>query len=241
MAGGVSGGGSAGRTGRRECRSPTRSAPLTDSSHRSMMNSSRAMDSLSMLMSRWHSLRFRRLGKLLLSYTDGGSLNGDVLRQEELELLIRKGAQLRAEHIVDSDMVCVPPGGVVLVVAGARAGDAVKPHSRQIGHGKRRVTVEMVGFDEPLEQIPTHHRRFIGARRGEGRRRNGCSTGARRWKDAVASMGHSPGFRGASWDCGASSPTPTPTPTLTLTRRHPRRAHRCCSLSCLHYTNLSAA
>ena len=33
----------------------TSSAPLTDSSQRSMMNSSRAMDSLSMLMSRWHS------------------------------------------------------------------------------------------------------------------------------------------------------------------------------------------
>lgn len=34
----------------------TSRAPLTDSSHRSIMNSSRAMDSLSMLMSRWHSL-----------------------------------------------------------------------------------------------------------------------------------------------------------------------------------------
>jgi hypothetical protein len=33
----------------------TSSAPLTDSSQRSMMNSSRAMDSLSMLMSKWHS------------------------------------------------------------------------------------------------------------------------------------------------------------------------------------------
>ena len=35
----------------------TNSAPLTDSSHRSIMNSSRAIDSLSMLISRWHSLR----------------------------------------------------------------------------------------------------------------------------------------------------------------------------------------
>ena len=37
--------------------------------------------------------------------------HGDVLREEELELLVRKGAQLRAEHIVDSDMVSVPPVG----------------------------------------------------------------------------------------------------------------------------------
>lgn len=36
---------------------PTRSAPFTDSSHRSIRNSSRAIESLSMLMRRWHSLR----------------------------------------------------------------------------------------------------------------------------------------------------------------------------------------
>jgi hypothetical protein len=42
---------------RRHCvRIPTSSAPFTDSSHRSIMNSSSAMDSLSMLMRRWHSL-----------------------------------------------------------------------------------------------------------------------------------------------------------------------------------------
>ena len=33
----------------------TNSAPLTDSSHKSIMNSSKAMDSLSIEMSRWHS------------------------------------------------------------------------------------------------------------------------------------------------------------------------------------------
>jgi hypothetical protein len=33
----------------------TSRAPLTDSSHKSIMNSSRAMDSLSSEMSRWHS------------------------------------------------------------------------------------------------------------------------------------------------------------------------------------------
>lgn len=140
--------------------------------------------------------------------------DGDVLRQEELELLVREGAQLRAEHIVDSDMVCVPTGAACQSRRRGRcgAGVAVKPHSRQIGHGKRRVTVEMVGFNEPLEQIPTHLGRFIGARREKGGR-TACST----LKDAVASngsMGHPTGFRGARaagaelelWNCGASSP-----------------------------------
>jgi hypothetical protein len=32
----------------------------------------------------------------------------DVLRQEELKLFIGECAQLRAEHIMNSDMVCVP-------------------------------------------------------------------------------------------------------------------------------------
>jgi hypothetical protein len=41
---------------REEGGAPTSSAPLTDSSQRSMMNSSSAMDSLSILISRWHSL-----------------------------------------------------------------------------------------------------------------------------------------------------------------------------------------
>jgi hypothetical protein len=36
-------------------RGNTSRAPLTDSSHKSIMNSSRAMDSLSIEMSRWHS------------------------------------------------------------------------------------------------------------------------------------------------------------------------------------------
>lgn len=39
-----------------ECGSKrTSNAPLTDSSHRSIMKSSKAMDSLSMDMRRWHS------------------------------------------------------------------------------------------------------------------------------------------------------------------------------------------
>lgn len=36
----------------RACRKPTKSAPLTDSSHKSIMNSSKAIDSLSTLMRR---------------------------------------------------------------------------------------------------------------------------------------------------------------------------------------------
>lgn len=95
-------------------RVPTRSAPLTDSSHRSIMNSSNAMDSLSMLMRRWHSLHVADWvsccsieGAPEASY----GVSGHILRQEELELLIGEGAQLRAQHIVDSDMVSVPSGG----------------------------------------------------------------------------------------------------------------------------------
>ena len=50
------------------------------------------------------------------------------------------------------------------------AGVAVKPHSRQIGHGQRWIRIEMVGFNEPLKQVPTHLGRFIGAQQEEGGR-----------------------------------------------------------------------
>lgn len=37
-----------------------------------------------------------------------------------------------------------------------------EPDSRQIGHGERGVTIEMLGFNEPLKKIPTHLARLIG-------------------------------------------------------------------------------
>lgn len=37
---------------------------------------------------------------------------GDVLREEELELLVGELAQLRTEHIVDSDVICIPAVGI---------------------------------------------------------------------------------------------------------------------------------
>ena len=52
----------------------TSKAPLTDSSHKSIMNSSNAMDSLSTLMRRWHNLHYisygleHSEGRLWLSY-----------------------------------------------------------------------------------------------------------------------------------------------------------------------------
>ncbi|KAJ8118990.1 hypothetical protein OPT61_g132 [Boeremia exigua] len=70
-------------------------------------------------------------------------------------------------------MVRVPPGGMRQydeVVDSCSAGVAVKPHSRQIGHGQRWVTIKMVGFNEPLKQVPTHLGRFIEARREVGGR-----------------------------------------------------------------------
>lgn len=35
--------------------------------------------------------------------------SGDVLREEELELVVGELAQLRTEHIVDADVVCIAP------------------------------------------------------------------------------------------------------------------------------------
>jgi hypothetical protein len=69
-----------------------------------MMNSSRAMDSLSTLIKRWHNLfGMSWVGRV-------GCWSVDVLREEELDLLIRKLAQLGAEHIVDADVICISPG-----------------------------------------------------------------------------------------------------------------------------------
>jgi hypothetical protein len=72
-----------------------------------MMNSSRAIDSLSMLISRWHSLSRH------VSYTLSRrrQVGGDVLREEELELLVCELAQLGAEHVVNADVVCIASGG----------------------------------------------------------------------------------------------------------------------------------
>jgi hypothetical protein len=56
-----------------------------------------------------------------------GHAGGDVLREEELELLVRKLAQLRAEHIVDADVVCIASAGAASVSApGVSVKDAVR-------------------------------------------------------------------------------------------------------------------
>jgi hypothetical protein len=39
-----------------------------------------------------------------------GTSSDNVLWQEELDLLVRKLAQLGAEHIVDADVICISPG-----------------------------------------------------------------------------------------------------------------------------------
>ena len=45
-------------------------------------------------------------------------VDGDVLREEELELLVGELAQLRTEHIVDSDVVCIPAAVMAMVSQG---------------------------------------------------------------------------------------------------------------------------
>ena len=47
---------------------------------------------------------------------------GDVLREEELELLVGELAQLRTEHIVDSDVVCIPAAVMAMVSQGPQCG-----------------------------------------------------------------------------------------------------------------------
>ena len=85
------------------------------------MNSSRAMGSLSTLMRRWHNLR-------AVSYRPGSAPTErprgdvDVLRQEELNLLVGEVAELGAEDVVDPDMVCVSPAGET-----ARSAEASSP------------------------------------------------------------------------------------------------------------------
>ena len=93
----------------------------------------------------------------------------DVLREEELELLIGELAQLRTEHIVDANVVRIATTVRWLLVTDFMAditdNVAAVVDSRKIGYGQRRVGVEMIRFYEALKQIPTHLGRLIGAQR----------------------------------------------------------------------------
>jgi hypothetical protein len=42
--------------------------------------------------------------------------DGNILREEELELVVGELAQLRTEHIVDADVVCITPAIVAASV-----------------------------------------------------------------------------------------------------------------------------
>jgi hypothetical protein len=42
--------------------------------------------------------------------------DGNILREEELELVVGELAQLRTEHIVDADVVCIAPAIVAASV-----------------------------------------------------------------------------------------------------------------------------
>ena len=81
------------------------------------------------------------------------------LRQEELDLLVTEAPQLVAEHMADADMLGIAPV-VAEEPASAfmtlRRRDGVNTNARKVGDGQRGVLVEVVGLDEPFEQIPAH-------------------------------------------------------------------------------------
>jgi hypothetical protein len=103
--------------------------------------------------------------------------DGDVLREEELELVVGELAQLRTEHIMDADVVCIAPASVAASVTHIACLGA-QHNSRKIGDSQRRVRVEVVRLYEALKQIPTHLGRLIGAQGGRARAWGGRGRGA---------------------------------------------------------------
>jgi hypothetical protein len=92
---------------------------------------------------------------------------GDVLREEELELLVSELAQLRTEHIVDSDVVCIPAmvmatvsqgyrcGGIgegrcVAAVLRATVASGNSSDSRKVCYCEARILVEVLRFYKAL-------------------------------------------------------------------------------------------
>lgn len=85
------------------------------------------------------------------------------LREEELDLLIAEAAQLRTEHIVDADVLGVPtaPKSAHRSHTASHA-SWLGGGSRKVRDGERRVSVEVLGLDETLEQVPAHGDCLIG-------------------------------------------------------------------------------
>lgn len=138
---------------------PTRRAPFTDSSHKSIMNSSSAMDSLLTLMRRWHSLRRvrRRAGRGAGRRTAGGRIRSP--RRQTGAAWNRGHSGCRRDLHID----CA--GRLSARVPAPNA--AVKPRDlRKVRDGERRIVVEVIRLYEALKQIPTHRGRLIGAEDG---------------------------------------------------------------------------
>ena len=92
-----------------------------------------------------------------------GRHRGGVLREEELDLFVCKMAQLRAEHIVDANMVRISPAAPASSVEALVAATVAVADSRKVRNSERRIVVEVIRLYEALKQTPTHLGRIIGA------------------------------------------------------------------------------
>ena len=84
---------------------------------------------------------------------------GDVLREEELELLVGELAQLRTEHIVDSDVICIPAVEILDVSLGSQCGGLGEGTGR--GRARRRCCGQRW-----LRGAAATHARYATARLG---------------------------------------------------------------------------
>lgn len=76
------------------------------------------------------------------------------LRQEELNLLVAELPQLGAQDIVDAHVLGIP---TALLSAPRSLVSVVLELLRKVGDGQGRVSVEVLGLDEALEQVPAVH------------------------------------------------------------------------------------
>ena len=164
------------------------------------------MDSLSILIRRWHSLR-ARLCKLSVQSIELG--RGDVLREEELELLVGELAQLRTEHIVYSNVICIPAVRRVKCQSGmamrrpVRVRATVASGEREMGDAThaRYATARLASWLKCSDSIKRSSRfqliwdGSLGAQNGW----RAAACGEMLKRVACRNMGHATGFSGRKW------------------------------------------
>jgi hypothetical protein len=94
------------------------------------------------------------------------------LWKEELEFFVGELAKLRAEDIVDANMVCISPMGAKgCCISVVQSGEvqlctAVQSlggeHLRKILNTERWIFIKVVALKEPFKKIPTHLGCVIG-------------------------------------------------------------------------------